>query len=281
MGLKEIWNKMSGLEKGLTVGVPLIIAGGVAYKMTRPKPEEAAAGTTPLPPGGTPTPPVPVVEATYSLAPAVALHPALLPVLRPVMGSAAGSNYWILGDEAAAPFSTTFGAGVDALQGNKLAQPISSAEAGATTTFISDFGAQVAGPTSTTGMPGHAGGDGKPLDPADVWLIILGPSEKSVPVGATTQSIQQIRQAIPNQRILWVLAKSVPGEIAKAIGDAREEWFRSSSDLTDIIADEAVKAATAGSIEEIATAFPPPGAAGAAPPTPTTNATPPEPQANG
>jgi len=226
------------------------VVGGLGYLALRKKEEEPAPAAAAPPPATPPAQPPAVppakqgIDAMYAYAPAVALDAAGLPVLRPIIGDTAGSSYWILGDDAAAGFAPEFTKAV-AAGGNEMTGPVSSTQPGAVTTFISDFGAQ---------MASHGTGG---LFPADVWVIVLGKQEPSN-VGAMKESIANIRGEVPHQRILWVLTKSAPAEVAQAISEAKEEWFRSSFDDPAIVGMEAAKAAQAQDVQAINAAFPAP-----------------------
>jgi hypothetical protein len=252
MSLKDTWKKLSTLQKGLAIGLPVVAVGGIALAM-RKKDDASSAqttpdtkkpdGTTPVSPPGTTTPPF--IEATYTNAPTIALNHATLPVLRAQTGSTAASSYWILGDEAAGPVS-------DALIPILGLPPVAASSAAQTgapgkETFIADLGAQVA--LSGAGT----------LPPADVWFVVLGKDQAAADVAATQQSIAQIRKVLPNQRILWVLSYSAPGSIAKAISEAKEEWIRSEADDAALVASDIVKASMAADGVAINAAFPPPG----------------------
>ncbi len=246
---KKDEKKMAGMSTGmkwaLGIAAGVVVVGGVVVAMKMTKKDDAA--TTPAP--GSTTPPSPsttVIEPEYSIAPALALHLDALPVLRPQMGSAAGQTFWVLGDDLATSVGTYLSA-AGLSTGNTSVAPASSDP---TTSFVSDFSAQVA----------NHGKDG--LADADVWFITLGPKQTKADVAALTQSIQQLRAKLPNQRILWVLAKSAPAEIAKALNESHEEWVRSAADDATM-ANDAWKAATAGDLTAINTAFPAPPAVGA------------------
>ena len=228
------WKSWSLPTKVIVGSGAVIVLGLVALAVW---PKKAAASQ------GEPTPPTPQppekLHPNYTNPKSVAVHLNQLPMLRPLMGSTKGSTYWVLGDELAPGVGAYITAGA-AATGNE-----GSVDAGSSSTaFLPDFAAQVA----NHGMDG--------LTPADVWFVVLGPKQEKRAVGALKESIAQLRKALPQQRILWVLARSAPGELAQALNEAGEEWVRSENDDARA-AQEAFAAATAQSMDDINTAFAP------------------------
>ncbi len=155
-------------------------------------------------------------------------------MLRPKMGNTAGSTFTILGDDKALSdgVSAYLTAGGVATGNENLGNASL-----ASTTFLSDIGAILAN---------HPGALGE-MPPSDVWVLVLGPGEEKIPVGALKQSLAQFRKVAGT--------KSAPAEIAKALNEGKEEWVRSSADDATS-ANDAWKALTATSIADINAAFP-------------------------
>lgn len=235
-GAMKGWKDWS-LPTKVIVGSGAVIVLSLFALAVWPKKAAASQGASPAPPPPAP-PPEGGLHPNYTNPKSITVHLNQLPMLRPLMGNTKGSTYWVLGDELAPPVGAYIAAGA-AATGND-----GSVDAGSSSTmFLPDFAAQVA----NHGMDG--------LTPADVWFVVLGPKQEKRAVGALKESIAHLRKALPQQRILWVLARSAPGEIAQALNEAGEEWVRSANDDARA-AQEAFAAATAESMDDINTAFP-------------------------
>lgn len=183
----------------------------------------------------------------YSLAPGLGVDVAALPILRPGSSGTAGSTYWVFGDDTAPEIAMYLTNKL--IQMSYGAQQIAEASGSTSSTFLSDFGAQVTN-QGTAGLPA-----------ADVWIGLLSKAQEDMPIGALVQSVQEIKKALPNQRILWVLTPMAPASLAQALSVAGAEWFRSANDATPDLVNDIGAVLTAQSPSDLAAAFPPPAGA--------------------
>jgi len=264
--LRQKWEKLP-TEKKIGAGISVAaLVGAVAITFW---PKKAAASGEPAASAAPTAGDTPMLEPMYSVVPAVNVNFNQLPLLRPIIGSTPGSTYWVLGDAMnqtetasmgppAPPMGdsfhnmTGFDGPLDATGKNTPNnEPVAPPWGDRTTRFISDFAASVAQGPVPTGINVPNG-----LPPADLWIVALGPTQEKMSVGAMKESLAQLRASLPAQRILWVLAKSVPPETAKALTESKEEWIRSYGDTRAQMAVDAYMATTRPTPEALSVVFP-------------------------
>lgn len=263
---KSSFNLTTNQKIGLGVGAAALAIGGLVW--WKQKKDAAAVAAKEPPPGveSTPptqgtntttptTPPSVTLEDIFTAAPALALDPAKLPVLRRKQDGTPGT-YWVVGDGNATDFAMAFAPNLepaDAMGTSAVDNGIvnvAGSESGGSDTFIADFGARVQ-------LQGAAD-----LPPADAWIAVVGKDQAKYDVTALQQILTKMRAVLAaqarDQRIVWVLAKSAPGELAKALGSASEEWYRSRSDDPAEMAREVRNAVLVRNVAEAQQLFPPP-----------------------
>lgn len=173
------------------------------------------------------------IEAIYALPGAYSIDLGGLPVLRPRIGNTAGSTAWFVMD-GEAPYSLT--AYLDSIEasakaaGNALVPPalVDSDQ------MLLSLAAALEHDDDSLFGPEE--------DAADVWAIVLGPTQVHLTIAAVKAALAKIRAVIgAHRRIVWLLSKSTPPGYAKALNEAHEEWYRATS-------DDAPQAATAWAV---------------------------------
>jgi len=241
--LMQRWEALSAPKKYGAVGTLIALGLGAGWMYGKKKQADAdaaaAAAAAAAPPANPP------IEANYSLAPSVALNLAHLPVLRPTIGSQAGATYGVTGDETAPFVGSMIDAAAETTGNVNLAT-----QASPESQFIPYLGAVFA----------NMAQKGQAPPPMDMLFVILGPKQEKGNVGALKESIATIRKFLGDKSVLWVLAKSTPVEIAKALNESHEEWVRSAQDDATTMASYAWVAATDKTTDELNQHFPGPTA---------------------
>lgn len=237
---------------GITAGV-VALGYGIkkAYDAYTGKKDDAAANTPMHEGGAAPLETDGTIENEYTIPGAFALELNQLPVLRPQMDSTAGSSFIVTGDDAASSVGEQFDA-------NAKASGM-SAEAYSSWTKSQDFLA-----TMVKGLPGEladAKAQGEQL-PDVLFVVLSGAQPRSMipgsmgSVAAYRANIMAIRQIMPktSQRVLWLLTSDAPPQLAKALNEAGEEWYRSVSPSAPASAPAFWNVATAISPQMLAAA---------------------------
>lgn len=239
---------------GVGIGAAVVAVGvGIkkAYDVYTGKKEDAAANTPMHEGGAAPLETDGTIENEYTIPGAFALELNQLPVLRPQMDATAGSSFIVTGDEAATAVGEQF-------QANAKASGMSDKGYSSWTKAQDFLGTMV---KELPGELADAKANGEQL-PDVLFVVMSGEQPRSMTPGsmgsvaAYRGNLMALRQAMPktSQRILWLLTSDAPPQLAKALNEAGEEWYRSVSPSAPASAPAFWNVATAISPQMLASA---------------------------